>query len=89
MRSDLEHDEGPARRLDAGMVAGHQQALRQDPRQRLARMRSLIIILLWTMVAAALIAVCIYYGRILWSSLALGRAGEKHYRDMVKDNESE
>ncbi len=89
MRRDLEHDEGEARRLDPSMVRGHQQALRQDPRQRIAGMRALIIILLWTMAAAAVLAVGVYYGRILWSSLALGRAGEKHYQDMVKDNSAE
>jgi len=86
MRRDLNHDDGDLRRLDPGMVRGHQQALRQDPRQRLARMRSLITILLWFMVAAAVLAVGAYYGRILWSGLALGKAGEKHYQDMVKDN---
>lgn len=86
MRRDLEHDDGGTRRLDPGMVRGHQQALRQDPRQRLAHMRSLITILLWTMAAAAVLAVGAYYGRILWSGLALGKAGEKHYQDMVKDN---
>lgn len=86
MRRDLDHDDGGARRLDPSMVRGHQQALRQDPRQRIARVRGLITILLWTMVAAGLLAVCVYYGRILWSGLALGRAGEQHYRDMVKDN---
>jgi hypothetical protein len=87
MRRDLDRDdEGGARRLDASMVRGHQQALRQDPRQRLARMRSLITVLLWLMAAAAVLAVVAYYGRILWSGLALGKAGEKHYQDMVKDN---
>jgi hypothetical protein len=90
MRRDLDHDDdGGARRLDAGMVRGHQQALRQDPRQRLARMRGLLAILIWTMVAAAVLAVCAYYGRILWSGLAFGKAGEKHYQDMVKDNAGE
>jgi hypothetical protein len=89
MRRDLDHDEGEARRLDPSLVRGHQQALRQDPRQRLARMRGVITLLLWTMAAAAVLAVGAYYGRILWSSLALGRAGEKHYQDMVKDNSAE
>jgi hypothetical protein len=89
MRPDLRHDEGDARRLDPAMVRGHQQALRQDPRQRIARGRALITAALWLLVAAAILAVGAYYGRILWSSLALGRAGEKHYQDMVKDNSAE
>jgi hypothetical protein len=86
MRRDLEHNEGAARRLDPAQVRGLQQALRQDPRQRIAGARSLITTVLWLMAGAALLCVCLYYGRMLWSGLALGRAGEKHYRDMVKDN---
>jgi hypothetical protein len=86
MRRDLNHDEGEPRRLDPSMVRGHQQALRQDPRERIARLRGLLTVALWTLVAAGVLAVAVYYGRMLWSAVVLGRAGEKHYQDMVRDN---
>ncbi len=89
MRRDLEHDEAGKRGLDAGQVRGVKQAVRQDPRERLRRFHSLIISMAWVLALAGVLAVGAYYGRILWYGMALGKAGEKHYQDMVKDNAPE
>ena len=67
-------------------MAGIKKALKEDPRRRIGGINRLLKALVWLMVAAALILVCVYYGSVLWNGMKAGSKGEQRYRDMVREN---
>lgn len=86
MRRDLGDDRPDDRRLDPAQVAGIKKTLANDPRRRIDGISRLLKTIIWLMVAAALILVCVYYGSVLWHGLKAGNTGEQRYREMVREN---
>jgi hypothetical protein len=86
MRRDLGDDQPVDTRLDPASKRRIQEALKNDPKRQIAGIRRFLSVIVWLIVAAALLCICVYYGYVLWSSMKAGTSGEQRYRQMIKEN---